>query len=156
MSITDLEFETIVRGSFDVLDQYGFQCISSSATGVVCRSDIVEVAITFDRRSYEIAVELRLLHDEHAIHLSRLIALASPEEAMGWQLVQCSSRERIKSLVPQLAALLLQYGRDALCGDREIFREMRMAEELDAQQTTHDLQVRQARRRAEDAWRAKN
>jgi hypothetical protein len=33
---------------------------------------------------------------------------------------------------------------------------MRMAEELDAQQTTHDLQVRQARRRAEDAWRAKN
>lgn len=156
VSIADLEFETTVRASFDELDRYGFRCISSSGTAVVYRSDTVEVAITFDHRSYEIAVELRLLHDEHAIHLSRLIALASPEEAKRWQLVQASSREKIKSLVPQLAALLLQYGRGALRGDAEVFDQMRTAEELDAQGTTHDLHMRQARRRAEDAWGAKN
>jgi hypothetical protein len=156
VSIVDLQFETTVRASFDVLDQHGFQCVSSSPTEVVYRSGTVEVAITLDRLSYEIAVELRLLHDEHAIHFSRLIALAAPEEAKRWQLVQASSREKIESIVPQLAALLLQYGRAALRGDAKVFDEMRLVEELDAQRTTRDLQVRQARRRAENAWRAKN
>lgn len=156
VSIADLEFETAVRASFDVIEQYDFQCVSSSETEVVYHSDLVEVAITFDRRSYEIAVELKLLRDEHAIHFSRLIALASPEEAKRWQLVQASSREKIKSLVPQLAALLLQYGRGALRGDAEVFDEMKTVEELDAQRTTHGIEARQARRRAEAAWRAKN
>jgi hypothetical protein len=67
-----------------------------------------------------------------------------------------SQFERKESLVHQLAALLLQYGRGALHGDAEVFDEMRTIEEFDAQRTTHDLQMRQAGRRAEDAWRAKN
>jgi len=79
MSITDLEFETTVRASFDELDHYGFRCRSSSPTAVFYRSDIVEVAITFDPRSYELAVELGLLHDDHRFHICRLIALTSQE-----------------------------------------------------------------------------
>jgi hypothetical protein len=157
MRASDLPFDETVQDAFDFLcSQLGFTRTNSSPTEITYTSNRVEVQITLDVRSYEIAVEVMRRGERHSFPLNRVVELTSPTEAKQWRLVQTSTPERVKEFVPQLAALLKKYGRSALSGDPKTFERLDELEESDAMRTTRDLQIRQARRLAEQEWQSKN
>jgi hypothetical protein len=157
MSPSDLRFGPTVLQAFGFLSsEFGFTCSKSTPTSVVYTGTNVEVEITLDVRSYEIGVEVKQKGEDRSFPLHRVIELTSPREAQRWRLVQASSLERVKELIPKLASLLQKYGKTALSGDWTIFGKLRGIEECDAMRTTRDLQIRQARRLAEQEWQSGN
>jgi hypothetical protein len=156
-SPSDLGFEPTVRHAFDFLcSKFGFICAKSTPTSVLYASTDVEVEITFDVRSYEIAVEVRRRGEDRSFPLHCVISLTSPAEAQRWRLVQTSTPARVKEFMPQLGSLLEKYGESALSGDSRTFEKLEELEESDAMRTTRDFQIRQARRLAQQEWESKN
>ena len=156
MSPSDLHFEPAVRKAFGFLSKYAFTCSESSPMSVLYASGRVEVEVTLDPRSYEIAVEVKRIPDNRSFPLHRIIELGSPTEAQRWRLVQASTPERVDEFVPKLASLLQKYADPALSGDRKTFARLAELEESDAMRTTRDLQIREARRLADHEWRCRN
>jgi hypothetical protein len=157
MAIPDLHFEPTVCQAFDFLtSKLAFACTKSTPTLVLYVSANVEVEITLDLRSYEVDVEVKRIGQTRSFPLHRIVELMCPQEADRWRLVQTSTPERVKKLVPQLGNLLQKYGRAVLSGDPKAFQRLGELEESDAMRTTRELQIRQARRLAEQEWQSKN
>src|SRR5215470_368619 len=111
MGLPDLHFEPTVRQVFDFLSsKLAFACTKSTPTSVLYASANVEVEITLDLRSYEIDVEIKRIGQTRSFPLHRIIELMSPLDADSWSLVQTSTPERVKKIVPQLGDLLHKYG----------------------------------------------
>jgi hypothetical protein len=155
-----LGFKDAVLSNFRFLEDFGLRPIEEKVTLVRYESSEVFVNLYHGRASYELGVEIgRPKEPEAQLSIFDVVRWAGAEKAEGFGqhvMFQVSSRAGVQEFVPKLAALVKKYAIPLLRGDENAYRS---ALELRAKQYADEVKrgnLSVARRKAEEAWHAKD
>jgi len=159
---TNLRFAEEVLAAFDFLTtDYGFHCTKVDVTFARYESQEVFVNVYHGRASYEVELEIgrfaeRVGTEEVKFGLGDIIGVMGARSKTGYTFFQASTAGRVKRLVPRLAELLKQYGKDALSGDPQFFVRLRAEQSRTSREFWKESDLRTIRGKAVEAWNQKN
>lgn len=156
---SQLGLQEVVKSEFAFLLESGFHIEKEDATLVRYESEHVLVNIFHGRASYELGVEFQLRKTPgESFNLYRVLEWAKSAgvlESVPSTAFQTSSREGVREMVPQIAALVKAYARPLILGDLAVYQTLREQQSKDAAAYTKEVHLRAARRLAEAAWQEK-
>jgi|SRR5580704_8832394 hypothetical protein len=157
---TKLSFKDAVLSSFKFLSRFGLRPVEEKTTFVRYESAEVFVNVYHGRASFELGVEMGRSTDPNVkVTLNDLLAWAGAEKVEGFGrhvMFQVSSPEGVKEFVPKLAGLLEKYGVPFLRGEDNAYRAVEEIKSRAAVEYKKQVRLRDLRRKAEIAWRAKD
>lgn len=136
-----------------LLAVHGLYRTEASAYGAKFESSNVSLSVTHDRLSFEIEVAFARKGSPMGIYtLQDLLdtQLGSASSSKG--VFQASSPERTRACIRDIAALLIQYGKDVLNGEASIYQRMGDVRRSHAERYTKTVVQEPVRRAAEEAW----
>lgn len=153
-----LGFVAAARSTFDFLLQppYSLWLTDQDEERIGYEGDDLAVVVFHDRLSYELGVHFwRPSHDEEAQRpytLSDLMRPTAPATARSYRRFAATSVDGVIQGTEKLASELRQYGDTALRGSTELFERLIAARADAIQEFGREVEDRNARRQAEDAW----
>lgn len=161
---SQLGFPDAVKACFSFLTKEGFQIVEENPTLVRYQSQGVVASVFHGRASYELGVEFATVGaPNEKFNLYRMLVWAR-QAGMLTELpsmaYQTNSKDEIKRMVCEIAALVQKYGGPILIGDAVVdavvYTALREEQSRDAVAYTNEVHLRAARRQAEEAWQAKD
>jgi hypothetical protein len=156
-----LGFKDAVLSSFTFLTELGLHPVDEKMTFVRYESSEVFVNVYHGRASFELGVEIGRLSepDEEKLTIYDIVAWAGAERTEGFGqhvMFQVSSPEGVREFVPKLAHLVQEYATPFIKGDVTAYREALEARSRAAAEYVKQVNVKQARSKAEAAWQEKD
>jgi hypothetical protein len=155
-----LGFREAALSSFVFLKDMGFRLVECKTTFVRYESSEVFVNIYHGRASFELGVEIGSINEpSEKFTLQDIITWAGAEKAEGFGqhvMFQVSSRNGVNEFVPKLAHLVARYGAAFLKADASAYHSVRESRLRSAAEFEKNINLKNARRRADVAWHAKD
>ena len=157
---SQLGFPDAVKACFSFLTKEGFQIVEENPTLVRYQSQGVVASVFHGRASYELGVEFATVGaPNEKFNLYRMLVWARQAgrlTELPSMAFQTNSKEEIKRMVCEIAALVQRYGGPILSGDAVVYTALREEQSRDAVAYTKEVHLRAARRQAEEAWQSKD
>ncbi len=144
---------------FSFLLDRGFSLSSDDSEEVRFQSAKSVVRITWDRRSGELEVYLQLLHEavgDKPYSLRDLLSMEGKDLPEAREPFQVSEQDRLRPFLKRLADDVSKYASNALAGDRMYYRRLSEFRSGEARSFMKGMHLRQARAKADEAWRLRN
>jgi hypothetical protein len=152
-----LRFAEEVKDRFSFLEALGFRCVRSEATLVRFESPRVSINTYHGRRSFEIGLDVEpMAPSTHAYSISEILRLVDPEQAEHYRNYATHTAQGVAEGVRQLAGLFHHCIAAGILDDNRLFSHLKLQEEELAAKYAHEVELRQARRKSEAAWRTKD
>ena len=158
----NLRFADEVLAAFDFLTtDYGFHRSRVDVTFIRYESRDVFVNVYHGRASYEVELEIgrfadRVGTEDVKFSLGDIIDVMGARADTGYTFFQASNADRVKRLVPRLAELLKEYGKDALAGDPLFFARLQDEQTRMSREYRKQSDLRRIREQVGEAWNQKN
>lgn len=152
-------FSTLAKEEFSFLLDRGFSLIRDCPGEVCFQSTDSVVCVTWDKRSGELDVYLKLLRDaseEKPYSLCDLLAMENKDLLEAREPFQIFEQERLRPFLRRLADDVSKYASKALIGDRLYFRRLSEYRSRQAQSLMENMRARQVRLKADEAWRCRD
>lgn len=165
-----LRFEEAVLAAFSFLvAEFQFRVVETAVTRVRYESGGVFVNVYHGRSSYELGCEIGLLprkepaaqdrsenKAEDAFSIWEIARMQSASGATERSFYQASTSTAVAELLPRLAELVRQHGRQALVGDPLFFRDLARAHTAWFEAYQQEGKLTQIRQDVATAWAAKD
>lgn len=160
--VSRLYFVEAARAAFDVLldAPYGCEVVSEGGTQVRYESDVVVVVVFHDQLSYELDVEVSRVsgreEGERPYSLQDLMRVTDPEAARSFKRFAATTSDAVGRGTSLLAEQVRNYGDPALLGSSEFYDLLAIARAGSIRAFGEDQVNREAKKKADEAWAAKD
>lgn len=152
-------FSNLAKDEFSFLLDCGFSLSGENLREVRFQSAEVVVSIVWDDRSGELDVylaPLRGAREGAPYSLRDLLAMEGKDSLEARKPFQVSEEGRLRPFLKQLADDVSKYASRALAGDRMYYRRLSEYRSRQAQSLMKDMKLRQAKAKADEAWKHRN
>lgn len=151
-------FTDMAKKAFSFLDGAGFRLAHIEPGHLRYESPNSVVSIYWDARSGELEAFVGLRtsagQTQDTYSMTDVVGMQRvPDRKTRRQPAQVADESRLQRFVDQLADDLRHCAQPALAGDRMFFQRLEAFRHANAEALTRDLQLRQVRSAAEEAWR---
>lgn len=152
-----LRFADEVTDRFAFLDAQGLRRVHVEDTLVRFESHRLTINIYHGRQSYEIGLEVEgpaSPHDRYSF--SELLRLVDQEQAQHYRCFAAHNIQGVSNGVRQLAETFQKYFTSGILDDNRLFSRLKQQRETLNRDYAKDVELQQARRKADDAWHQKD
>ncbi|MDR3410939.1 MAG: hypothetical protein P4L87_08370 [Formivibrio sp.] len=154
---TALRFAEEVKSHFGYLKSVGFRCVRADATFVQFESPKIRINVYHGRQSFEIGLEIEsVLTPADIYSFSEILSLVDSKLADDYKKYATHTAAGVAAGVSQLAGLFQQCISADVLSDDQIFLRLELQKKKLAAKYALEVELRQARRRAETAWQEKD
>ena len=153
-------FTDVAKRAFSFLDDEGLRLVRCESHALRYENSQVFVAVEWDARSGELNVYLGLQPKNgqraDAFSLNDLLGMeqaGSPASNMPFQV---ADESRLEPFLEELATKVSIHAAPALAGDRMYFRRLKTFRSAQSEAYMREMELRQVRSEAENAWREGN
>lgn len=152
-------FTEMAKRAFSFLEDEGFRLVRSESRALRYENCEVFVAVEWDARSGELNAYLGLQpkkgHRADAFSLNDLLGMEQAGNP-GSMPPQVADESRLEPFLEELATKMRTHAAPALDGDRMYFRRLETFRSAQSEKYMRDMELRQVRSEAENAWRERN
>lgn len=152
-----LRFADEVTDRFAFLDGQGFRRVHAEDTLVRFESRRLTISIYHGRQSYEIGLEVESpASPDDRYSFSELLRLVDQERAQRYRSFAAHNVQGVSDGVRQLAENFRKCLASGILDDNRLFSRLKQQREALNRDYAKDVELQQARRKADDAWRQKD
>jgi len=151
-----LRFAEEVKDHFSYLGNFGIRCVCSNETLVQFESPKIRINVYHGRQSYEIGLEIASSSLGDTYSFSEILLLVDAKRADHYRNYTAHTADGVAEGVSQLADLFHQCISAGILNDGRLFSRLKLQKKKIAKKYALDVEMRQARRKSEIAWREKD
>lgn len=150
-----LSFSSLVRGSYGILTQLGFNIVKEERALVVYRSGACEVSLFYDdQRSFEVSLGIARLEpvDDPSFSFEEVLRAQHVPQSEWPTGYSARTLEDAGLILEQMGRILGRYASALLNGDQSEWQRLEAQRKADCLGYAKETRLRQARAQAEAAW----